>query len=661
MTDIGTGGPVWEPPTRTQTTSHLQLYMTWLADAHDLHFTDYPSLWQWSVDHLEDFWQSIWDYFDVIGHAEPTAVLGDARMPGAEWFPGAMLNYAEHALRHEDRSAVVIEAHSQTRPPITLTRGDLIDEVGRVQDGLRRLGVQRGDRVVGYVANIPEAVITLLACAGLGAVWSACPPEFGTQSVLDRIAQIEPKVLIAVDGYQYGEKMVDRRLQIQEVQHALPGLEATVVVPYLGDEADRPAGTMTWSELRAEPADPVFTPVPFDHPLWILFSSGTTGLPKAIVHGHGGIVLEHLKMGTLMQDIGPGDTYFFFSTTAWMVWNRVVSTLLAGAKMVILDGDPTYPRQDALFALVAESGVTNWGVSAAYLSACIDKQLRPGAQYDFSNLREVIAAGSPVSIQAHAYMDDHVKRGVHFASGSGGTDVCTGFASGNSISPVYAGRMSGRVLGVSAHAFNADGVAVLDEPGELVVTKPMPSMPVSFWGDPDGSRMRDTYFDVYPGIWRHGDLFVVHADGSCNVLGRSDATLNRGGVRLGSGEFYDVIEALPEVADSLVVHLEDGGGSGELILFLELAEGVALDDELVKTIAGNLRMQRSPRHVPDIVYAAPGIPRTLTGKKLEVPVKRLLQGHPLDDVASAGSVSNPEVLAFYDELSRTRKDALRHG
>jgi acetoacetyl-CoA synthetase len=653
---VTAGATLWSPPVDAREHTRIGDYMTWLEQTRGLVFADYEALWRWSVDELEDFWGSIWDFFDIISHSEPTAVLAAAEMPAAQWFPGATLNYAEHALRHGEDADVAVVAHSQTRGPIELTRGELRDEVARVGEGLRRLGVGPGDRVAGYLPNIPEAIIGLLASASLGAIWATCPPEFGIQSVLDRVEQIEPKVLLVVDGYRYGAKSVDRLDEVAAIRAALPRLTAVVSIPYLDDDASRVPDAVTWEELRAVSAPLEFEPVPFDHPLWILFSSGTTGLPKPIVHGHGGIVLEHLKMGGLMQDLGPGDRYFFFSTTAWMVWNRVVSSLLVGASCAILDGDPTHPDIGALFAFVADNGVTAWGVSATYLMLCQESGLDPGRDYDLSRLRSIVAAGSPVPLEGYLYVYEKIRSDILFYSGSGGTDVCTGFVSGTPITPVTAGEIPARMLGVRAEAFDDEGRSVIDEPGELVITKPMPSMPVGFWNDADGERYRSTYFDMYPGVWRHGDRFIVTSRGTCNIIGRSDATLNRGGVRLGTGEFYAVIDALPEVASSMVVHLEDGlGRRGALILFVVLAEGCELDDALRLRLAAELRRQRSPRHVPDEAYAVADIPRTLTGKKLEVPVKKILLGADPAAVANAGSLQNPAALDAFVEIAAQRE------
>lgn len=655
MTRDGAVATLWAPPADAREQTRIGQYMTWLEETRGLTFADYQALWRWSVDELEDFWASIFDYFDVITHSPPTAVLGSAQMPGAEWFPGATLNYAEHALRLGADDEVAIVAHSQTRAAIELTRGELREEVARVSEGLRRLGVGPGDRVAGYLPNIPEAIIGLLATASLGAIWATCPPEFGIRSVLDRVEQIDPTVLLVVDGYTYGSKSVERLSEIEAIRAALPRLKAVVSIPYLQPAENRVPDAVSWTELRAVSAPLTFAPVPFAHPLWILFSSGTTGLPKPIVHGHGGIVLEHMKMGGLMQDLGPGDRYFFFSTTAWMVWNRVVSSLLVGASCAILDGDPTYPDLGALFRFVAENEVTAWGVSATYLMLCKEAGVNPAAEYDLSRLRSIVAAGSPVPLEGYHYVYEKVRPDILFYSGSGGTDVCTGFVSGTPITPVTAGEIPARMLGVDAQAFDDHGRSVIDEPGELVITQPMPSMPVGFWNDPDGERYRSSYFDMYPGIWRHGDQFIVTSRGTCNILGRSDATLNRGGVRLGTGEFYAVVDALPEVEESLVVHLEDGlGRRGALILFVVLADGRTLDDALEARLRAELRRQRSPRHVPDETYAVSAIPKTLTGKKLEVPVKKILLGADPTAVANAGSLQNAAALDAFVRIAAAR-------
>jgi acetoacetyl-CoA synthetase len=651
------GDIIWEPAADARQTSRLGEYMAWLERTRGLTFADYAALWRWSVDELEDFWLSIWQYFEILSDEPPDTVLKSHDMPGASWFPGTRLNYAEHALRHTELDhEVALVARSQTRAPITLTRGQLRAEVARVRAGLLALGVGPGDRVAGYLSNIPEAAIALLASASLGAIWSVCPPEFGVQSVLDRLTQIDPKVLLVVDGYRYGEKVVDRTAEIAEIRSRLPRLAATVSVPYLEPDAERIRDAIPWAELRGNEVPLEFERVPFDHPLWILFSSGTTDVPKAIIHGHGGILLEHLKIGALMQDFGPGRRYFFFSTTAWMVWNRCVSTLLTGAGFAILDGSPTHPRMDALFDFIEEAEVTDWGVSASYLMLCCKAGLEPERDHHLSRLQTIVAAGSPLSLEGYEYLAEHVCPGKLFYSGSGGTDVCSGFVSGTPLTTVTAGEIPARMLGVKAEAYDDQGRPVVDESGELVISEPMPSMPVGFWDDPGGQRLRSTYFEHYPGKWRHGDRFIVTSRGTCNVLGRSDATLNRGGVRLGTGEFYSVVEAVPEVQDSLVVHLEDRAGSqGELLLFVVPASGHELDDDLRSRIADELARQRSSRHVPDRIVSVPAIPKTLTGKKLEIPVKQILLGARAESVASAGALTDPAALEPFVAMAREQR------
>jgi acetoacetyl-CoA synthetase len=658
MTGLPAGEVLWSPPANVRSTTRIGAYLGWLERERGLHFDDYQALWQWSVTEIEDFWQTIWEYFEVRSSVPPGAVLGDRGMPGAQWFPGTRVNYAEHALRHDGDDEVVLVAHSQTRDAVEFTRAELRSEVARVRTGLQRLGVGPGDRVAGYLPNIPEAVIGFLAAASLGAIWAVCPPEFGINSVLDRLRQIDPKVLFAVDGYRYGAKEIDRVCEVEEIRGALTNVSATVTIPYLRPDRGSVPATISWQQLRAEAGPLEFADVRFDHPLWILFSSGTTGPPKPIVHGHGGTVLEQLKMGALLQDLGPGERYFFFSTTAWMIWNRSVSSLLTGASIAILDGDPMYPKLDALFEFVADNGVTNWGVSAAYLMRCADARIEAGALHDLSRVRQIVAAGSPVPVEGYRYVHRSVKPRVHFYSGSGGTDVCTGFVSGTPLSVVTAGEIPARLLGVKAEAYDEQGRSLIDEPGELVITEPMPSMPIAFWNDPSGERYRNTYFDTYPGVWRHGDRFIVSPRGTCAVLGRSDATLNRGGVRLGTSEFYSVVDTFAEVAESLVVHLDGSiGTSGDLLLYVQLADGYELDDGLCARLRHELGRQRSPRHVPDEIHAVPVIPTTLTGKKLEVPVKNLLMGLPVATVATIGSLQDPTSFEPFVAFAKARAES----
>jgi acetoacetyl-CoA synthetase len=648
-----TGEVLWAPPGDIRERSRIGAYLRWLSDTQGRDFADYAGLWQWSVDDLPGFWRSIWDHFDVVAATAPAETLADARMPGAQWFPGARLNYAENVLRMpgiaDDEPAVI--AYSQSRGPVTLTAAGLRDEVRRARAGLKRLGVAQGDRVAAYAPNIPETYVLMLATASLGAIFSSCAPEFGTRSVVDRWQQIAPKVLVAVDGYRYGDKPVDRAGEVAAIEAALPSVEHTVVLSYLG--ADGPDG---WAALAAPTDEPLaFEPVPFDQPLYVLYSSGTTGLPKPIVHGHGGILLEHLKMLGLHHDLGPGDRFFWFSTTGWMMWNYLASGPAVGAAIVLYDGNPAAPDLGELWRVAAESGMTYFGTSAPFLLACRKAGVVPREIADLSKLRGVGSTGAPLPPEGFRWVYDAVGKDLLLASASGGTDVCTAFVGGVPLLPVYAGEIPCRCLGARVEAFSAAGEPVIGELGELVITAPLPSMPVGFWGDIDGSRMREAYFDVYPGVWRHGDWITIDERGSCVITGRSDATLNRGGVRLGTSEFYSVVEGLDEVVDSVVVHLEDpAGGAGDLLLFLVLAEGLRLDDALRARIARELRTALSPRHVPDEIFQVRAVPRTLSGKKLEVPVKRILTGTPVESAAAKGALANPESLTAFEQLAKER-------
>ncbi len=649
---------LWSPSPDVRARTRVGDYLAWLARTRGRSFADYDELWQWSVDDLEGFWGSVWEYFGV-SDTPPGIALVDPRMPGARWFPEARLNWAEQALRLTRRrpDETVIIGRSQTRPEVKLTVAELRDVVARTATGLRRLGVRPGDRVAGYLPNIPEAAVALLATASIGATWSSCAPEFGVRSVVDRFSQIEPSVLLAIDGYRYGEREVDRRDEVAAIRAALPSLRATVGVPYLGDGL--PDAT-SWAELQAEPAELRFEQVPFDHPLYILYSSGTTGLPKPIVHGHGGILLEHLKIHALHHDLGPPDRFFWFTTTGWMMWNYLISGLLVDASLVLFDGSPAHPDLTTLWRLAEETGITYFGTSAPYLMSCRKEGLRPGEQFGLSRLRGIGSTGAPLPAEGFRWVYDAIGASVHLQSVSGGTDVCTAFVGASPLVPVWAGEISCRHLGCRVEAYGADGVPLIGEQGELVITAPMPSMPVGFWNDPGGTRFREAYFSDFPGVWRHGDWVTITERGSCIISGRSDATLNRGGVRVGTAELYAVVEAFPEVADSVVVHLADP--ADELLLFVALAPGASRTDELRARLVADLRSQLSPRHVPDRILAVPGVPRTLSGKKLEVPLKRILTGTPPEVACARGSLANPEALDAFVALAADRaRDRARPG
>jgi acetoacetyl-CoA synthetase len=641
------GEVVWTPPAGARSTTRIGGFLDWLVESRGLAFDGYSDLWQWSVDDLDGFWRACTEWSGVRWHAQPTRVLGRRSMPGAEWFPGGTLNYAEHALaavaERPDEPAII--AWSQTRAPAEITWSHLAEGVARCRAGLVRLGVGRGDRVAAYLPNIPETVVAFLATASLGAIWSSCAPEFGTRSVVDRFAQIEPKVLLAVDGYRYGDKMIDKRADVATVEAALPTLQHTVHVPYLG------LGPDDWSVLLGETGPLEFVALPFDHPLYVLYSSGTTGLPKAIVHGHGGITVEHLKTTALHHDLGARDRFFWFTTTGWMMWNYLMSGLLVGATIVLFDGDPAYPDLGALWQLATETRVDVFGVSAPFLMSCRKAGVVPPRH----QLRSIGSTGAPLPPDGFRWVRDVVGEQVQTASVSGGTDVCAAFVGAVPLLPVRAGEISCRLLGCAVEAYAPDGTTCPPGvQGELVVTEPMPSMPVAFWNDPSGEKLRAAYYDDYPGVWRHGDWITFTDDGACVISGRSDATLNRGGVRLGTSDFYAVVEGLPEVADSLVVHLEGDDPDrpmGELVLFVALAPGTTLDGALRDAIARGLRTDLSPRHVPDTIVAVPSVPRTLSGKKLEVPVKRILGGADADTVASRSSLADPTSLAWYEEYA----------
>ena len=649
--------PMWRPPADVRETTQIGRFLAWLERERGLHLADYPELHRWSVEDLDGFWSAIWEHFGVRSHTPYEGVLGRREMPGAEWFPGATLNYAEHAVGllddpHQDAGEVAVVGYSQTRDRVELTWGQLRDQVARARAGLQRLGVGPGDRVVAYLPNIPETLVAFLATASLGAIWASCAPEFGARSVVDRFGQIEPKVLLAIAGYGYGAKDVDRREQVAEIRAGLPTVEHVAHIPYGPNTL--PDST-SWTELLAEPADLAFEPVPFAHPLCVLFSSGTTGKPKAIIHSHGGILLEHLKNHALSWDLGPGDRILWFSTTAWMMWNALVSSLLVRASIVMIDGNPLHPDIRWQWRLAAETGATLMGASPGFLMACRKEGVEPAKEFDLSRLRQIGAAGSPLPPDGYRWVADQFGRSVLLNVGSGGTDVCSGIVQGSPLQPVWAGEISGPCLGVDARAFDENGKPVVGELGELVITAPMPSMPVGFWGDADGARYRDTYFDTWPGVWRHGDWVRFSEVGSAIIAGRSDATLNRGGVRLGTAEFYRVVEELPEVVDSLVVHLEDpAGGNGQLLLYVRLRDGIELDDALRRRIATELRTELSPRHIPDGVVAVPVVPHNRTGKKLELPVKKILLGAAPDEVASRDVLADPTALDAFVTLRGAR-------
>jgi acetoacetyl-CoA synthetase len=628
------GKLLWEPPADLREHSHMARFMA------DRGVEDYAALWRWSVEDVGGFWAAIWERFEAGGAFDE--VLPDASMPGAVWFPGTRLNYAERVFRGKPDERVAILHASELRGLQEWTWGELREQTGRIRAGLAARGVGPGDRVAAYLPNVPETIAAFLATASLGAVWSSAAPEFGARSVCDRFSQIEPKVLLAIDGYRYGGKDFDRGAAVDAI-----GEEIGAPVVRLGylDGSGWEEGFLGAPELE-------FEPVAFDHALWVLYSSGTTGLPKAIVQGQGGILLEHLKMMYLHLDAREGDRVFWFTTTGWMMWNFLVSVLLTDAAIVLFDGNPGTPDLNRLWDLAEESGTTCFGTSASYIASCMKAGIEPAAGRDLSKLRAVGSTGSPLAPEGFAWVYDHVGRDTWLFSTSGGTDVCTAFVGGCPVLPVYLGELQARALGADLHAFDEDGNAVIDEVGELVLTQPMPSMPLSFWGDEDGSRLREAYFDHYPGVWRHGDWIRITDRGTAVIYGRSDSTINRGGVRMGTSEIYRAVLAVPAVVDALVVDVPRDGEENWMPLFVVLREGAELDDALVGEIRRRVREDCSPRHVPSEVQAIAEVPRTLSGKVLEVPVKRILMGQPVEQAASRDSLANPAALDVFVAMAR---------
>ena len=639
---------LWSPNDDARSTTRLGRFLTLCEQRSGRTFADYGELWSWSVDDgLEECWAAIWDFFDVDAVEPYREVLDRRVMPGASWFSGARLNYAHHILRwaDDDPGRVAIVARSQSRERIELTWGDLADQVARARRGLEVLGVGEGDRVAAYLPNVPETIVAFLATASLGATWTSCAPEFGVQAVLDRFAQVEPKVLLAVDRYRYGRHTVSRVDELATIRAGLPSLLTTVVVPSPEVSTSGDA-VIEWDELLAEAAPMSYAPVAAEHPLYVLYSSGTTGLPKPIVHGHGGILVEHLKVLGLHGDLGREDRFFWFTTTGWMMWNVVVSGLLVGSRIVLYDGDPNADGPETLWRLAADERLTWFGGGAPFFSACQRAGLAPGEEFDLSELRAIGSTGAPLPADAFRWIYESVSSDVLLSPISGGTDVCSAFVGGSPLTPVWEGEIPARYLGAAVAAFDESGRPVVGEQGELVLTQPMPTMPIGFWADDDGSRYRAAYFEDFPGVWRHGDWIVVTERGSCVISGRSDATLNRGGVRVGTAEIYRVAEAIAGVVDSLVVHLEasDADDPGHLVLFVVLDEGSELDDDTMARIRTGLRSGLSPRHVPDEIHQVRSIPTTLSGKKLELPVKKILLGGDPATVASRGALKDPAAL-----------------
>jgi acetoacetyl-CoA synthetase len=638
---------LWQPTPERAARSTLARYMRWLENERGMQFADYAELWNWSVDELEEFWGSLVEFFEVRFSEGGSTVLGERSMPGAQWFPGARCSFAEHVFRGKRDEDVAIRHASELRSLDSWTWERLRTETAAIAAGLRALGVSAGDRVVAYMPNIPETVAAFLACASIGAIWSSAAPEFGARSVIARFAQVTPKVMLAVDGYRYGGKDFDRRQIVERIAAQIPGLERVVRFGYLDDSG--------WEDSFVGESSPElsFAALPFEHPLWVLYSSGTTGLPKPIVHSQGGILIEQLKTGHLHLDAQSADRVFWFSTTGWMMWNYLVGVLVTDASIVLFDGNPGYPSLDVLWDLAADAGVTCFGTSAAYIASCMKTGVKPTDGRDLSRLASVGSTGSPLSPEGFQWVYDELGADMWLFSSSGGTDVCTAFVCGVALLPVYLGEIQARALGAAVESWDPDGKPLIDGVGELVLTQPMPSMPIFLWGDEDGSRLIDSYYSMYPGIWRHGDWIKITPRGTAIIYGRSDSTINRGGVRMGTAEIYAAVLDIDEVVDALIVDLPREGTDGWMPLFVVLREGAMLDDALVGEIRRRIREDCSPRHIPNEIRQIAAVPRTLSGKVLEVPVKRILMGTPEQEAASRESLANPEALDYFSELAKS--------
>ena len=657
--DPASPSPLWEPSQERIDGSQLTRFTAWIEETKGLDLDSYHDLWAWSVEHIGEFWEALWEWFDIQADGEATA-LEDESMPGARWFEGTELSYPEHVFRDKEDSALALIYASEATEATEVTWGELRELVACSAAGLREAGVESGDRVVAYLPNSLEAVVAFLATASIGAIWSSCSPDFGEASVVDRFAQIEPKVLFAVDGYRYGGRDFVRMGEVERISAEIGSLERVIICPYLGDERppDEVAGvpTSTWSELleSGRGSELEFTRVPFSHPLWVLYSSGTTGLPKAIVQGQGGILLEHLKKLHLHNDLGADDRFFWFTTTGWMMWNFLVSGLLTEATIVLYDGNPGYPDLGRLWDLASETGITCFGTSASFIAACMKAGLDLRSGRELSRLESVGSTGSPLSPEGFRWLYDQLGPDLWLFSTSGGSDVCTSFVGAVPTLPVYAGELQDRALGAAVEAWDEAGNSLTDEVGELVVTKPLPSMPLFLWGDDDGSRYLESYFEMFPGIWRHGDWIEITSRNTAVIYGRSDSTINRQGVRMGTSEIYSATLRLPAVTDALAIDLPKEGTEGWLLLFVVLEQETRLDEDLISEIRTAIRTYCSPRHVPDEIIQIAEVPRTLSGKALEVPVKRILMGEELERAVSRDSLSNPEALDFFVSLGRDR-------
>ena len=650
---IQTPSILWKPSKKSMKRSHMNKFMNWLRRYHHLDFKNYQDLWQWSVDEPEFFWDYIWKYFKIKSHSPYQRILEYKELPDVDWFDGATLNYAEHIFRNKTTEHPALVFQSESQPLTEVSWDELEKKVAALRQFLIESGVKKGDRVVAFLPNIPEATIGLLATMSIGAVWSSCSPDFGTGSVIERFGQIEPTVLLAVDGYQYGGKDYDKMDVVKELTQHIPSLEKVILIPYLDKNQsvkDLPKGIL-WYDALANKNEPlVFLPVPFEHPMWVLYSSGTTGAPKAITHSHGGSLLEHYKYLALHNDVHTGERFFWFATTGWMMWNFVQASMLVGGVPVLFDGSPGYPDLNVLWRLAEAAPIHHFGTSAPFIMACSNQGLSPKKEFNLKSLRSIGATGSPLPPEGFDYVYKKIKRTVWLTSMSGGTDVCTAFVGGNPLLPVYQGEIQCRALGCALYAYDEDGNPLTNEVGEMVITQPMPSMPVFFWNDPGKKRYRSSYYEMYPGVWRHGDWTIVTDRNSIVIMGRSDATLNRQGVRIGTAEIYRSVDKIMEIKDSLVVNIELEGGGDHMPLFVVMNEGYSLTENVKQAIKKQLRADYSPRHVPNEIIQVPDLPYTISGKKMELPVKKLLKGVSVDKAAKKDAMRNPESLAYFKAL-----------
>ncbi len=646
---------LWKPSDSFRKESKLSEYMHWLAHSGGPSFEEYQDLWQWSADHPRAFWESLWNYFNIMHDGSPEFIMSDEQMPDTRWFGGTSLNLAEHIFRQasDDRPAIVYSNEAGRTGEISWKA--LGQSVGALQASLEAWGMKEGDRMAAFLPNCPEATISFLAANALGLVWSSCSPDFGVSAVIDRFAQIEPRVLIVVDGYHYGGKAFDKTDQVNKIIHALPSVEKVIVIPYIGSPKEI-KNSISWeSAVSNDRNSPVFRRVPFEAPVWVLYSSGTTGIPKAITHSQGGVLMELLKYLTFHNNVKPGDRSFWYTTTGWMMWNYLQGALLCGATIVLYDGSPAYPEVDQLWRLAEQWKISHLGTSAGYVVANMKEDVVPNKKYDLGSLISIGSTGSPLPPEAFDWIYSSVDKNIWLTSISGGTDVCSAFVGGCPLWPVYSGEIQCRALGCNLHAYNENGEPVLDEVGEMVITSPMPSMPIYFWNDENKERYRSSYFEEFPGVWRHGDWIRITPRNGIIIYGRSDATLNRGGVRIGTSEVYRAVNSIPEISDSIIVCIEKEGGDFYMPLFVVPAEGTELTDEIKKKVNTTLRSTCSPRHVPDEIREIREVPYTISGKKTEAPVKKILMGVDPSKAIKRDALRNPEALEYFVELAKKIK------